>query len=66
MCHNPNSNESKYESFRKTLNRTQTSSYVMRPIPRCRDLPVPKPHDNMEYSSDFEYRDMSLAAGDDA
>ena len=41
-------------------------SSAMRLIPPDPDLPVPKPDDNMEYSSDSEHSDMTVVAGHDS
>ena len=38
----------------------------IRLIPHGPDLPVPEPDGNIEYSSDSEYSDMTVLAGDDA
>ena len=39
---------------------------AIRLIPHGPDLPVSKPDCNMEYSSDSEHSDMTVAAGDDS
>ena len=38
----------------------------MRPIPHDPGLPVPEPDGNMEYRSDSEHSDITVAVGDDA
>ena len=38
--------------------------FAIRPIPDGPDRPFPKPDGNMEYSSDSEHSDMTVAAGD--
>ena len=38
---------------------------AIRPIPHGSDLPIQEQNDNMEYSSDSEYSDMTVVAGND-
>ena len=53
---------------RKKKHRVQYPDvpFGIRPIPHVPDLSVPEPDGNMEYRSDSEHSDMTVAAGDEA